>query len=304
MALPTFASHAASFRLPRNLPPRPRCGLPALLLVMSMLAGAGQAGAAEADAALARYAAARDQMASSAFPDPVHVVSSEEAGRLQADIHSLLAQPFEAVADAFVEPAEWCRVLLLQPNVRQCRVADDGAALRVHFGRRFDQPVADAQAVDFAFEASRTGQRFLRIRLWADRGPIGTRDHLVVLEAVPVDAAQTFMHLRFSQSHGFGARLAARTYLATSGRDKVGFSSAGVRRDGRPDYIGGMRGAVERNAMRYYLAVDAVLASRPLPPPRRFEDSLQRWLDAIERYPLQLAEDDRAAYAAAKRASS
>jgi hypothetical protein len=278
------------------------CGV---LLAMSGLATALPVAAdGAADAMHALYAESRERMAASAFPDPVHVTSTEASGRLQADIHSLVAHPFDTVATAFADAAQWCNVLLLQPNVRQCQAAKGGEGLTVRFGRRFDQPVADAQPIDFSFDATRDGGRFLRARLRADRGPVGTRDHLVVLEAVPVDDGQTFLHLQFSQSHGFGARVAARAYLATSGRDKVGFSTAGTRRDGSPEYIGGMRGAVERNAMRYYLGVDAVLGVQTLPPTRRFEASLGQWLDAIEQYPLQLAEDDRDAYAAAKRASS
>jgi hypothetical protein len=277
----------------------------AALFAMIGLAAAGPVPAADAatEALHALYAASRERMASSAFPDPVHVESAEASGRLQADIHSLVDYRFDTVAEAFGDAAQWCSVLMLQPNVRQCRAAGDGSRLTVHFGRRFDQPVADAQPIDFSFEAVRHEQ-FMQARLRADRGPVGTRDHLVVLGAVPVDGGQTFLHVHFSQSHGFGARLAARAYLATSGRDKVGFSTTGTRRDGSPEYIGGLRGAVERNAMRYYLAVDAVLGARDRPAPQQFEASLERWLDAIEQYPLQLAEDDRDAYRAAKQASS
>jgi hypothetical protein len=281
-------------------------GLGTVFLAVIGLVTASPAPAAEssADAVHALYAASRERMAASVFPDPVHVESAEDGGRLQADIHSLVAHPFDALAAAFGNAAQWCSVLMLQPNVRQCRATDEGAGLTVRVGRRFDQPIEDAQPIDFRFEATHHAGSILQARLRADRGPVGTRDHLVVLEAVPVDGGQTFLRLHFSQSHGFGARLAARAYLATSGRDKVGFSSTGTRRDGSPDYIGGLRGAVERNAMRYYLAVDAVLEASDRPASLRFEASLDHWLDAIEQYPLQLAEDDRDAYRAAKQASS
>lgn len=92
-----------------------------------------------------------------------------------------------------------------------------------------------------------------------------------------------------------------QAYLATSGRDKIGFSVVGRQADGTPQFVEGLRGAVERNAMRYYLAVDAYLASAALPAPMRFETALQRWLGAIGQYPQQLAEEDLQAYVDAKR---
>jgi hypothetical protein len=51
----------------------------------------------------------------------------------------------------------------------------------------------------------------------------------------------------------------AEAYLTTRGRDKVGFTVVGKAEDDGPEYIGGLRGAVERNAMRLYLAIDAYL---------------------------------------------
>jgi len=41
------------------------------------------------------------------------------------------------------------------------------------------------------------------------------------------------------------------------GSDKVGFSIVGQGADGQPTLVGGVRGMLERNTMRYYLAVDA-----------------------------------------------
>ena len=57
-------------------------------------------------------------------------------------------------------------------------------------------------------------------------------------------------------------------YLATIGRDKVGFSIVGSRADGQPVYVHGTRGVIERNTMRYYVAIEAYLSTMALPPPR------------------------------------
>ena len=60
----------------------------------------------------------------------------------------------------------------------------------------------------------------------------------------------------------------------------------------QPQYIGGVRGLLERNTMRYYLAIDAYLATLDKPLDQRFA----RWFDATEQYPQQLHEVERSAY--------
>jgi hypothetical protein len=92
-----------------------------------------------------------------------------------------------------------------------------------------------------------------------------------------------------------------KTYLATIGRGKVGFTMTGKRSSGQPEYIGGMRGVAERNTMRYYLAIDAYLGALTTPPPLQLQKRLQNWFTATEQYPRQLREVDRTAYIEMKR---
>ena len=80
-----------------------------------------------------------------------------------------------------------------------------------------------------------------------------------------------------------------QAYLATAGASKVGFTANGVR------------GTVERNAMRYYLAIDSYLDTMSLPADQRVEQRLQQWFSATERYPRQLHEMDRSTYVMMKR---
>jgi hypothetical protein len=65
--------------------------------------------------------------------------------------------------------------------------------------------------------------------------------------------------------------------------------------------VRGIRGAVERNVMRYFLAVEAHVAALAAPEPERFERSLDLWFDATETYATQLHEMDRDAYLSMKR---
>ncbi|MBC7391765.1 MAG: hypothetical protein H7340_00405, partial [Variovorax sp.] len=84
----------------------------------------------------------------------------------------------------------------------------------------------------------------------------------------------------------------------TIGSDKVGFTVTGKNGKGEPDYIGGVRGVVERNTMRYYLAIDAYLDA---PSPQQQDQRTAAWFDATEQYALQLHEMPKDDYVAMKR---
>jgi hypothetical protein len=62
-----------------------------------------------------------------------------------------------------------------------------------------------------------------------------------------------------------------------------------------------MRGAIERTAMRYYLAIDAYLQTMDLPAAQRVDQRIDRWFSETERYPRQLHEMDRDTYVLMKR---
>jgi len=62
-----------------------------------------------------------------------------------------------------------------------------------------------------------------------------------------------------------------------------------------------MRGVVERNTMRYYLAIEAFLGALSVPPQARLEKRLRDWFAAAERYPRQLHEKERDEYLKMKR---
>jgi hypothetical protein len=63
-------------------------------------------------------------------------------------------------------------------------------------------------------------------------------------------------------------------------------------------YIGGVRGVVERNTMRYYLAIDSYLDA---PGPGQLDKRLGAWFDATEQYARQLHEVERNDYMDMKR---
>jgi hypothetical protein len=274
-----------------------RMGFGVFLLAASTLASAQQAPAPSATGPAAELRAKLQslapQLARNAFRRPLALESSEAADRLSGDVYALVDHPFARVSGALREPAAWCQVLMLHLNTKHCAVKGGGTALAVAIGRKFDQPIADAQTITFAYTAGKTDANYLNVRLSADTGPLSTRDYSIVFEASPMDGGKTAIHLRYAYAYGTAARLAMKGYLATLGSDKVGFTPAG-----QGGYIGGVRGVVERNTMRYYLAIDSYLDA---PGAAQLEQRLAAWFDATEQYTRQLHEIEKSDYLAMKR---
>jgi len=105
----------------------------------------------------------------------------------------------------------------------------------------------------------------------------------------------------YALSYGIASEFAMNLYLGTVGRDKVGFTRTQAAGNDDAAFVGGMRGVVERNTMRYYLAIDAYLDSLAAPPQQQVDRRLQAWFDATEKYPRQLHEVERDAYLKMKR---
>ena len=271
------------------------------------LALALPAGSALAQSAVdlkARHDTLKEALQKSLFRRPVVLDSESSASDPHGDVYAVVAQPFDRVGNALQRAEQWCSVLTLQPNVKRC-TAEGNAALQVAITRRFDHPVKDAYQVDFKYRVSAADAGYLSVQMAADAGPLGTRNYKLGLEAVPIDAGHTFIHMSYSYSSGLAARLATDAYLATSGRDKVGFSIVGSDAAGKPTLVNGVRGVAERNTMRYFLAIEAVLKTQSLPPAQQEDARYREWFTATERYPRQLKEEmDVNQYVAMKKQES
>jgi hypothetical protein len=268
------------------------------------IASAAAAPEEEPAAALrAQYAALTQQLEQSPFEQRLHIESVEGSRVLQGDVYAVVDYPIATVSDAFTSPAHWCEALILHLNVKYCRPVARGAstALSVAIGSKNDQTLTRAYRIEFAYSVAASLPDYMEVDLNASKGPLGTGNYRIALEAVGLEDERAFVHLRYSYTYGFWARVAMRMYLHGTGSGKVGFTIIGDPNDPQPKFIGGVRGIVERNVMRYYLAVDAYLEAFATPAPERFEKSLGRWFDATERYPRQLHEVDRDTYLAMKR---
>jgi hypothetical protein len=273
-------------------------------LVLACIGTAAQTPAPDTAAALqARHGELANQLEHNAFGRPIVLQSTQTSGDLRGEIYAVVEHPFAIVDDALQGASRWCDILILHLNIKACSASDapSQSSLAVSIGRKFDQPLADAYRVDFSYRVTSRTPGYLQVLLNADSGPFSTRNYRIALEAVPLDRERSFVHMSYSYSYGFAARLAMQAYLGTLGRDKLGFTVLERGSSGEPVYVRGVRGVVERNTMRYYLAIDAYLDSLASPPQQRLERRLRDWFAATERYALQLHELDQAEYLAMKR---
>ncbi len=247
---------------------------------------------------LAQYGAAQDRLNHSPFQRPLYLNSSETSDGVSGDIYARVEYPFATLSAALNNPDNWCEILILHLNTKYCRTSlvDTGSVLNVSIGKKYDQPLDDAYRVVFAYQTVAQAPDYLKIRLNAAKGPLSTKNYRIALEAIPLNNGQTFIHLSYAYGYGLMGRLAMQAYLGTLGKGKVGFTVADTHADGQQRYVSGMRGVVERNTMRYYLAIDAFLNALSAPPQAQPGKRLHDWFASSERYSLQLHEMDQAAY--------
>jgi hypothetical protein len=274
-----------------------------IVLLLCSLCCSGPAPAADDAATLhQKYAALTPQLSNNQFQRTLYLDSTESSSTIKGDIYAVMDYPFAGVNSVLNNPehgpANWCDVMMLHPNTKYCRASSDsnGKKLNVNIGKKVRQTLAYSYPMEFSYQETAVSPEYFRVNLNSDSGPLGTRDYRIVLEAVAVDGKRTFLHLAYSCSYGMAGRTAMKIYLATIGSNKVGFTGTGLQSNGQPGYIGGLRGVVERNTMRYYLAIDAYLSALSLPADKRLEKRLSNWFNATEQYARQLHEVDRQEY--------
>jgi hypothetical protein len=278
--------------------------LAAALLAAVSVTSAHAAGAIGPAGLRARHASLAPQLADNAFGGPLVLQSEEASRRIEGDVYAVLEHPFSTVAQALSDPGRWCDILILHLNTKHCRrAAEQGGTTRVEVrvGKKNPQPVQSASLLAFTWRPPQARSDYVSVQMDAAEGPYDTRDYRLLAEAVPLEGNRTFLHMGYALSYGGASSVAMQLYLGTLGRDKVGFTRVRTAAAGGEGLVDGMRGVVERNTMRYYLAIDAYLDSLAKPAEQQLDQRLRAWFDATERYPRQLHEVDRDAYLRMKR---
>ena len=259
----------------------------------------GESGTA---ALLKKHAMLKPQLTQNVYHRPLVFESAENGDEVTSDVYAVLDSPFSTVSTIFKKPDLWCEVLILHLNTKYCKATPESvhpAKLVVNIGKKTPQRLADTFTLEFSHRLTAETSKYFAVELHANKGPLNTTDYQLELRAVPLSEEKTFINLRYSYGYGLAGKLAMQTYLSTLGRGKVGFTK--VTPDEKSVYVGGLRGAVERNTMRYYLAIEAYLESLKHPFPQPPETRWQYWFDATEEYALQLREVDRSSYLAMKK---
>jgi hypothetical protein len=238
------------------------------------------------------------KLQTNSFGLPLFLESFERDDRVHVDVYGIFDYPFSSVVNVLRVPTNWCDIVFLHPNVKACtyRELPDAWLLTFYVGRKFYQPPEDARQVIYHYRNSVQREGYLDIVLTADAGPFGTKDHRMRFEALPLDGGRTFVHVSYAYSDSVALRLAGKAYFATLGRSKAGFTVTGKDRKGNPVYIGGPRGAIERNAVRYYFAIQSFMNSLHYPEKSRLSMSISEWYDLTTRYRKQLFDLEKKDY--------
>ena len=226
----------------------------------------------------------------------LEIRSANSPQQIWAEVSGHLPFPFEEISDALADPASWCEFLALHLNTKACAhgSADGIPLLVLYSGRKHYEAPEDAYRLDYQFTAKRESGGALRVTMQAEQGPLGTRDHRIEVEASPQPEG-TAVHVRCSYAPSTFSRASTALYLATLGRGKEGFTQTVDPASGDKEPVGGVRGIIERNAVRYYLALDAFLQTRHVPLEQNLEATLRIWFDLAAQHP-QLEEIEREEY--------
>ena len=101
----------------------------------------------------ARYVALLPQLNASPFKRPLYLVSTEAPGALSGEVYAVMAYPLSVVSQAFTDPAQWCDMLILHINTKDCHALarPTGSQLLVHIGKKDFQALAQAVPVEFDY---------------------------------------------------------------------------------------------------------------------------------------------------------
>jgi hypothetical protein len=272
------------------------------LMIFALACGGAEADAAVANASnlKAKHVELANQLKNNQFNRELYILSSETDTNLKGEIYAVVNYPFATVNKGLNDASHWCDVLILHINIKYCyaQPGSDNTVLTVDLGKKYEQALDDTYRIDFNYQQVASAADYFALALDAKDGPLGTRDYRILVEATPLDAKRSFLHFTYTYSFGLKGRVAMKTYLATTGREKVGFTkvkNSGASNEDNTAYIQGVRGVIERNTMRYYLAIDAYLSSQ------QQEKRFANWYDSTAQYSRQLKEVERDDYLAMKR---
>jgi hypothetical protein len=269
--------------------------VPGIILCLLALTSPAYAGKSEL---FETYRTIKDKLENNVYGIPIYIKSKNENKTMLGEVYGRLPYSFRELRLALATPANWCDIVPQHLNIKACTYQSVNDHCRVTFytGRKFYETPEDVYQLAYRFKLVTNENKYFHTRFIADKGPLGTKAYLIELEAIPLTDKSSFIHFSYSYQYNFLTELGMDTYLATLGSDKVGFSVTGVDKDGKPIYIDGVRGIIERNSVRYYLAIQSYLQTQSIPARLRFTARISKWFELTEKYHRQLYEMDKKDY--------
>lgn len=210
------------------------------------------------------------------------VESQADGESSRVAISALIPVKFSQLSAFYRDEQQWCRGFFANIYVKACYKKPRQVRLFYDNNDTY-QPLQDAFRFDYEIENQSLDDSHLLISLVSADGPLGTHNYLLRLEAEPYSQTTSIIRLVYRNSYGFVARSALFIYLKTLGSDKIGFSRDP---DGQP--IKGIRGILERNAMRYVLSLSAYFINRD--PNKPLQTTLRNWHHYAKLFQKQLQE--------------
>ena len=241
---------------------------------------------------LEKYNSIKARLHNNPYQLPLVIESVQNGHHQRGEVYALLYKPFSQVKNALTQAANWCDITSLHLNIKACTYLkqENHCHVSIYSGRKFYEAVQDTYQLNYTFTTKNQRSDYFITHLSAPNGPLGTHSYDIDLEAMPISDEISFVHFSYEYAYGFWANLATSTYLATLGSDKIGFSITGLDEKNQPVYINGVRGIIERNAVRYFFAIKAYLETSQLQP------RLSLWFDLTEQFPDQLHEMSKQEY--------
>lgn len=233
------------------------------------------------------------------FNLPILLKTNVERSKFSSEVLGRIDYEFDLVRSELANLQAWCEILFLHLNTKACTYDLGNQEITIYSGRKFYQEPNGRNAITFNFTVVSNSPQRQQVQLTAARGLRGTSDFQIDLETMPLATGATVAKFNVSYKLNFLFRTAVDLYMNTLGRNKVGFTQISTNSRGEPVYVRGVEGILERNTMRYFLALDTQLLARQ--QTENFEFKIENWFDATEKYAQQLHELDKSDYISNKR---
>ncbi|MCI0507428.1 MAG: hypothetical protein L0Z73_15145 [Gammaproteobacteria bacterium] len=241
---------------------------------------------------MSQYNSIKASLESNQYGVPVYIRSEFRKDVASGEVYALLNHDFATVAASLGSSDQWCDVVSLHINVKGCDVDAGNQSqdqLTIYVGRRHYQTPDEAHEMQYRFHKADSLPDYLHVNLTSGSGPYGTTEYLLTFEVIPFDDSSSFIHFKYSYHYGLMAKLAIEGYLATIGKNKVGFTVKDYDAENQPVYVQGLQGIVERNSMRYFIAIRAFLDASGMRG-EQWENRVEQWYQLASGFERQFME--------------